>query len=79
VLYPVTLTKIFKQQDLRELAVLRGEKHKLALIGFVFPESPNGLIFIILCGKDVYVNLAFSEIGFVLHNTLKMVTTFRSD
>jgi len=79
VLYAVTLTKVFKQQEFCELGVLRGEKYKLALIGFAFPESPNELIFIILCGKDVYAHLAFSEIGFVLHNTLKMVTAFCSD
>jgi hypothetical protein len=68
VLYPVTPTKIFKQQELCELGVLRGEEHKLALIGFVLPESPNGLIFVILCAKGAYVHSAFSEIGFVLHN-----------
>ena len=38
-----------------------------------------GNLFIILCAKYVYVNLAFSQIGFVLHNTLKMVAAFCSD
>jgi hypothetical protein len=56
-----------------------GKILKLALIGFVFPESPNGPIFVILSDKDAYVHLAFSKIGFVLHNTLKMVIVFCSD
>jgi len=29
-----------------------------------------GNLFIILCAKDIYVNLAFSQIGFVLHKSL---------
>jgi hypothetical protein len=41
---------------------------KLALFGFVFWDAESGLVFIILCGKDAYVHLDFSEIGFVLHN-----------
>ena len=52
---------------------------KLALFGFVFWGAESGFIFIILYGKDAYVHLAFSEIGFVLHNTLKMVAAFCSD
>jgi len=52
---------------------------KLALFGFAFRDAESGFIFIILYGKDAYVHLPFSEIGFVLHNTLKMVAAFCSD
>jgi hypothetical protein len=49
----------------------------LALIGFVLPESANGLIFITLCAEGVYVTLAFSQIGFVLHNHAVLHAPFR--
>jgi len=35
-----------------------------------------GNLFIILCVKDVYVTLAFSQIGFVLHNLVQMIAVF---
>ncbi len=35
-----------------------------------------GNLFIILCAKYVYVNLMFSQIGFVLHNSVKMIAPF---
>ena len=52
---------------------------KLALFGFAFLDSAGADFLIILCNKEGYIRLAFMEIGFVLHNTLKMVTAFCSD
>ena len=36
-------------------------------IGFVFRESPEGLILVILCDSRTCVHFAYFEIGFVLH------------
>jgi len=36
-------------------------------------------IFIILCSKEGYIRLSLTEIGFVLHNTLKILAAFCSD
>jgi hypothetical protein len=49
---------------------------KLALIGFVFAEPPDGQVFISLFTISVYTHLAFSQIGFVLHNLVKMIVVF---
>jgi hypothetical protein len=46
------------------------------LIGFVLLASIGGFVFIILCYYGACVRLGLREIGFVLHNTLKMVVAF---
>jgi hypothetical protein len=51
---------------------------KLALIGFVFAEPPDGQVFISLFTISVYTHVAFSQIGFVLHNLVKMIALFLS-
>jgi hypothetical protein len=48
----------------------------LALIGFVFPEPPDWQVFISLFTISVYTHPAFSQIGFVLHNLVRMIDTF---
>jgi len=49
---------------------------KLALIGFVFAEPPDGQVFISLFTISGYTHPAFSQIGFVLHNSVKMIVAF---
>jgi hypothetical protein len=48
----------------------------LALIGFVFTEPPDAQVFISIFVISVYTRSAFSQIGFVLHNLVRMIDTF---
>jgi hypothetical protein len=48
----------------------------LALIGFVLLDSQSPSFLIILCLYWSCVHFGFTEIGFVLHKTLKMVAAF---